>query len=194
MKKNIQRSLCPMKISIIGTAGRGIDGSKMTLKLFEAVVDHARAEIEHLVTGEDVVELVSGGSAWIDHVAVRLFLESKSARGLTLFLPCGYNISSDRLQFDNSDAGRRLTQLHNQFYRKVCSEFDPFQDLQIAQSRGAVLDTSCRGFHSRNSKVAKSDIILAYTWGNEPTEGGGTSDTWKKSKSEIKLHYPLVSL
>ena len=49
------------------------------------------------------------------------------------------------------------------------------------------------GFHERNSHVATSDYLLAFTWGSGdvPMEGG-TMDTWKKSRGR-KCHVSLQS-
>ncbi len=195
-----------IKIAIIGTAGRKADGVKMSHDLFESVVHHAKHQIERIVVErnsslEDIC-LVSGGSAWIDHVAVRLFLEAylglKSAYGgLQLYLPCKIEVKGPRIFFDySSDCGRRLQQLHHLFAAKVSPCFNPMQDIVVAQSLGGVIDTSNRGFHARNNLVADVDIILAYTWGDclDKPADGGTADTWGKSRAKIKLHFPLNSI
>jgi hypothetical protein len=49
------------------------------------------------------------------------------------------------------------------------------------------------GFHNRNTSIAKSDYIIAFTWGKEQPEAGGTLDTWKKACGE-KVHVSLGEL
>ncbi len=200
-----------IRIAIIGSAGRNTDAAKMSLDLFESVVRHAKCEIDRIAAERSIsiadVCLVSGGSAWIDHVAVRLYIESclrseTVLGGLYLYLPCNMTDHIDpttlqqRVQFDASHTGKRLQQLHQSFTNKVKERFDPLQDLLNIQSFGAFIDTSQKGFHARNNLVADVDIILAYTWGDSldmPTNGtkGGTADTWNKSRATSKLHFPL---
>jgi hypothetical protein len=167
------------------------------------------------------VRLVSGGSAWSDHVAVDLFLQhardtgaadakSASFEGLTLYLPCA--IASDQPQFvDTADRkwqtspGRTLNALHAQFAKKMGRDGPSatIEDLLAAQRNGAVLHVgSDRGFHARNTRVAKSQYVLALTWSanaKRPTGGGGTADTWKKAvasgtKSSNMCHISLSGL
>ncbi|RUS19232.1 hypothetical protein BC937DRAFT_87788, partial [Endogone sp. FLAS-F59071] len=52
-------------IGIIGTAGRGADGAKMTKRIFDSMVAKAKDIIEtQLKLSWDEVVLVSGGAAW----------------------------------------------------------------------------------------------------------------------------------
>jgi len=48
------------------------------------------------------------------------------------------------------------------------------------------------GFHARNTLVAKSDYLIAFTRGQDIPTDGGTADTWKKCKSKNKVHFSLV--
>ena len=72
-------------VSIIGTAGRKSDGSKLNPKIFVDMVKTALDTIKNVWKLEDV-ELVSGGAAYADHVAVKLFLEQKIKKLLKAFL------------------------------------------------------------------------------------------------------------
>jgi len=82
-------------VAIIGTAGRKEDASKMSAAVFERMVVHAETFLHNTcgLPNERVV-LVSGGSAWADHVAVKLFLrqamdpDGQPYAGLHLHLPC----------------------------------------------------------------------------------------------------------
>ncbi len=60
-----------VRVAIIGTAGRGV--ATMTKQLFDSMVIEAKSVINSLALTE--VELISGGAAWSDHVAVALFLQ-----------------------------------------------------------------------------------------------------------------------
>ncbi len=74
------------------------------------------------------------------------------------------------------------------------TDFNSYEDLMEAVTKGADIDSSKSNFHSRNSMVAKSDYCIAFSWsdGNEPTDGG-TADTWKKCKG-VKKHISLQSM
>jgi hypothetical protein len=193
-----------MRVAIIGSAGRGDDFRKMNRDVFSDMKKFARRFIVRLAEANcaslDKIILVSGGSAWADHVAVHLFLESltseTSFRGLELYLPCTVSIADGQLRFASTSAGTRLSELHRQFSVAVGMGLDSRMDLLCAKHVGAVLDCSSRSFQSRNSKVANVDALLAFTWNSTdgtPTKGG-TGDTWTKCKSGVKYHVPLSSL
>lgn len=48
-----------------------------------------------------------------------------------------------------------------------------------------------KGFHSRNQYVAKSDYMLAFTFGKNCPEDGGTKHTWDLCKNK-KFHISLA--
>ena len=92
-----------MKLAIIGTAGRGDDGARLRdqpsywrtmLAISQAVIAVIRP------TG-----LISGGAAYADHVAVRMFLQGEVG-SLTLCLPSEWTDHGFRERFDKFDAGR----------------------------------------------------------------------------------------
>src|SRR5699024_2276486 len=56
---------------------------------------------------------------------------------------------------------------------------------------GATLDTSSKGFHERNTKVAQSDYLIAFTFGLDRPVSGGTLDTWKKATTNNKFHFTI---
>lgn len=160
-------------------------------------------EIFHLDLSE--VTLVSGGSAWADHVAVRLWLDSilsddgNTYSGLLLYLPCELQtMTNNKAQFEVSSTaswmnnpGITLNKLHSQFSEKLGQ--DSMNDLLCARELGAIYDTRAHGFHNRNLMVAQSDYLIAFTWGDstvEPKEGG-TLHTWSNCKSRFKIHVPL---
>ena len=91
-----------------------------------------------------------------------------------------------------TNPGRTANKLHKKFSEKINQ--NTMEHLKNAAMVGA---TVCihEGFHARNSFVAESDYLIAFTWGsgNAPKEGG-TMDTWEKFKSKNKYHVPLESL
>lgn len=191
-----------MKASIISTAGRGDDGMKINARVFQKMVTHAMLILDQLDKSRSEIILVSGGSAWADHVAVRLFLDSfvldEPFAGLHLFLPCQVTKINKQFVFETtSQAGRRLIDFHEKFNSKMGLTFNSFADLFVARALGASFDCSSNGFHARNSLVARCDVLIAYAWGedvNQPKEGG-TLDTWNQSlAAAVKLHIPLGTL
>jgi hypothetical protein len=194
-----------LKLGIIGTAGRGQDGQKLTLAHWRMMC----CVVQTVATTLGAKELVSGGSAWSDHVAVALFLDSEVDK-LTLHLPCDFidvKMPSDqsegpRMHFDpSSQCGRRLNELHDQF--RGITKLNPFDNLRIAFDCHAEKRVD-GGFHARNTYIAQeSDALLAFTFNDGAIpSNGGTLDTFKKFKSRScqpnqsglrAFHFSLIS-
>lgn len=175
--------------AIIGTAGRGdkvnpeqSDSRRLTKHHFEAMCECARLLLKEFnSTNYKVDTLVSGGAAWSDHVAVRLFLNKEISK-LRLYLPCKFDF--EKREFDQTplneserargySTGELANRLHQRFTRKV--GFNSLTDICLAKNRGAVISVH-NGFYARNAKVAESDIILAMTFGDKHyLKDGGTS-------------------
>ena len=132
-----------------------------------------------------------------DHVAVQLHMSSRF-EGLQLFLPCKWQ-SSPPTHEDNGSAnwksnpGRSANRYHHEFSAALGE--NTLEQIQRAQEQGAVIVDGTKGFHARNTHVAASDYMIAFTWasGSKP-DVGGTLDTWNKCKSSRKVHVPLTSL
>lgn len=215
--------MLPVRVAIIGTAGRNEDADKMSEQLFERMVAHAALTLRNKwhLPNERVV-LVSGGSAWADHVAVRLFLREVTTAGgqpyagLHLYLPCklvetavkpaaaaAASSAADAVQsvrFEDtgswSSPGRTLNELHSEFARKLGVP-STLSDLQQAQSLRAKLSSDARGFFARNKQVAAScQRMIAFTWGSAMSDHkkGGTKHTWDLAKHAQRLHVPLHML
>ena len=193
------------RVSIIGSAGRLGDGERMSRDLFISMVRKA----EHLISNvfkltKSDVALISGGSAWADHVAVRLWLESvadtdspDSFSGLRLYLPCAFDSTSDGSPpMFHGSVGERLNELHASFTNKMKCEFDSRTDIVCAHALGAELNYQYPGFHNRNRQIGQSEYIIAFTWGesNVFPKAGGTKHTWDNSATVNKIHIPLSSL
>jgi hypothetical protein len=164
-------------LSIVGTAGRNDDAKRLSRKHFDAMCIVGDALIDQLSESNyPITHLVSGGAAWADHVAVKLFLNKKVPH-LKLFLPCEWDWGTfrDTGQEDwKINPGRTLNKYHKQF--QMTSGINSLSDIQIAKGEGAELIPTRGGFHGRNAMVAKSDFILACTFGNKhEVKDGGTS-------------------
>src|ERR1700722_8290227 len=92
-------------LSIIGSAGRNEDAAKVSKERFTSMGHDAHETItKKLKLDPKSVILVSGGAAFGDHVAVKLFLEYGYPR-LRLFLPCEWRTSTGSAR---SSAATRL--------------------------------------------------------------------------------------
>ena len=157
-----------------------------------------------------VTHAVSGGAAWADHVAVRLFLDKKVPH-LRLFIPCQFEDGSftdgpvalrTPLPAANDSRftpGKTLNYYHQQFSRTL--SIHSLTEIQIAKHEGAEILPCRGGFHGRNAMVAKSDIILAMTFGDgHMVKEGGTADTVRKYLARVdkegffnkSFHYNLT--
>lgn len=185
------------RVAIVGSAGRGEDAARMTKAVFNAVVakcnEIVEAELRFAKTQRKCLSLVSGGSAWVDHAAVVLFLKRAKEMDLTLYMPC--KVLSN--EFDKTAAaGQTLNRLHKQCSeivgRKTIAEL--VDASTVRGSTFVVMD----GFHRRNTAIAtQCDILVAFSWeeGKEPKRGGGTWDTWQKCPPRCrKIHIPISSL
>lgn len=185
-------------LGVIGTAGR--DKSKpMTAKLFDSMCFHLWEEIE--AYGKPI-NLVSGGAAWADHVAVAVWLKlvelgHPNVGKLTLHLPAPWDW--ERTCYQSSKCG----DVSNHYFNRMeqTTGVDHRAELQMALGLGgchfdnAPPTANMAAFFQRNKLVAQeSDFLLAYTWGcGDAPDDGGTADTWHKCRGE-RVHVPLVSL
>ena len=187
----------PQTISIIGTAGRKEDKSKMSAELYYRMVIHALTWISNRYDTRDVT-LVSGGAAWADHIAVTSFLhENFEWAGLELHFPAPFEEALFRPDRYKTTGGT-ANFYHKYFGEKLSGGVDPFHTLnqiQAALDAGAT-STVSKGFFQRNLLVGASDILLAYTWGNSHSmpKDGGTLYTWNNSRSPVKAHFPLKEI
>jgi hypothetical protein len=189
-----------LKIGIIGSAGRKEDEPKMTLELYKKMVKKAHELIDDIVEEQKIdfgdVVLVSGGSAWSDHIAVDLFNEA--FMNLRLHMPVKF--CDEKVCFYDSlntgYSGKLINSVHKNFSMKTGK--DSLNELKQAKKDGAVFIETYNGFHDRNSGLAKdvsnnSGVLIAFSWGKDQPEKGGTYDTWKKTSGR-KIHISLGSL
>lgn len=190
-------------LAIVGTAGRKEDAKRLSRKHFEAMCLVASGLLEQInESNYPITHLVSGGAAWADHVAVRLFLDKK-APGLRIFMPAewdngSYHDNGNKDAYEN--AGSTANYYHQLFQR--ATNINSLTEILIAKTHGAELIPVLKGFHARNALVAKSDFLLACTFGQERlVKDGGTADTVRKYLERVRkegifdksFHYDLTT-
>ena len=173
------------QIAIVGTAGRD-HTMPLTPELWDWMLDDASRRVP---VGCD---LVSGGAAWADHLAVALFL-CGHAKSLTLYLPARFAFG----KFVGYGKCASSANFHHANFSRIIG-----QD-SLAQLQEAIDTIGCRveyaeqqlpgfqGFFERNLKVAQSENLIAYTFGTGlvPADGG-TKHTWDNCKNH-KVHVSL---
>jgi len=100
---------------------------------------------------------------------------------------------------DRFTPGKTLNYYHQQFSRIV--SIHSLTEIQLAKYEGAEIIPCRGGFHGRNAMVAKSDIIIAMTFGEgKVVKEGGTADTIRKYLTRVNkegffnksFHYNLT--
>lgn len=182
-------------LAIVGTAGRKEDEHKINCAMLPKMVEIAAAAAQKL----GVKELVSGGAAWADHVAVLVFLQDPTKYKLTLHVPAAFE--GDRYKdvggFGASNPGGTANYYHGKFSKAVGR--DTIREIAEAIKLGATVIVG-KGFFDRNKLVAKSGAILAFTFGDkEWVKDGGTAHTMahffdKHPKNPMAFHVDLHTM
>lgn len=177
-------------VAVIGTAGR--DKTKpMTHGLWLAMCE----DLLSRVSPDD--ELVSGGAAWADHLAVHAML-SGWVRRLTLYFPAPLN--NEGFQGPRGSAASAANFYHHKFSSII--GINSIQELITVSTMPGVrthAEPVAHGYgamFSRNKKVAQAvNGVIAYTFGegDQPADGG-TLNTWNQIKSADRAHIALDSL
>lgn len=178
------------QLAIIGTAGRDKDQT-MDAPLWGRMLTDARARVSRADT------LVSGGAAWADHLAVKLFLNG-DAKALRLHLPAPF-VDGKYAGPERDSAGSAANYYHGSFQQKT--GVDGLAEISLAIERGAdvTYEPEAPGYgamFARNKKVAaSSDVLIAYTFatGGEP-EDGGTKSTWDQAVSATRIHVAIADI
>jgi len=139
------------------------------------------------------IALVSGGAAWSDHIAVRIFLQ-KQVSSLTLYLPCTLKVEGN-ISFENRNSSDKTGTTANYYHQQFsqATHCDSLSEIREAIQKGAIADTSAKGFHARNTLIAKAPNLVALSWGKHAPEDGGTLNTWKKCPGN-KYHISMTSI
>ena len=174
----------PKRVGIIGTAGRKEAAAHLNYEVYFRMLEDARRRVQEIQPDPQALELVSGGAAWADHLAVLLFLQGV-ARKLTLFLPTALTSTGfyvERPGRWQENPGGTANYYHRQFTTKIRaaqpgSTWASHLDLQALPGRAGVTLDIGTGFLERNTTLARyvgTDHLLAYTLGlgDEPADGG----------------------
>lgn len=178
-----------MKLAVIGTAGRKQDAERLNKDIYNKMYKNLSDHIESL-DYEGKITLISGGAAWADHLAVDYFINNLKKSRLELYLPSKF----EDCKFVGSKHGEIANYYHKKFSDKTSKR--TLLEIETAQVAGAKF-YFYSNFFERNSHVAQNcDAMIAYTFSSsdESPADGGTSDTWKKCKSENKTHVNLNKL
>ncbi len=178
-----------MRLAIIGTAGRGDDGKRLAADP-ERYLTRMLQAARNVAKQVGATELISGGAAFSDHIAVLLFLEDPTRYSLTLELPApfvtdgqgGYKyFDKGSGDFKNNPGGvsNHYMRLFLKAFRKTRPDWSPFNDLAALEGYPNVTKNVGIGFLERNLVVAaKADHCLAMTFGNgRQLKDGGTAHT-----------------
>jgi len=185
-------------VAIIGFAG-GHCTAPLSPELYARMVARAEAIIrDEFKLDIAAVELVSGGAAWSDHVAVTLFLRHKPA-SLTIYAPCEWDTTSGRFVDNGRGSGWKENPAH--YANKLHANFAaitallPAHDMLDAVVLGATIHAG-RGFHARNTSIANAaTYMIAFSWGDgDAPDSGGTRNTWDKCHAAHKVHVPMATL
>lgn len=142
-------------LAVIGTAGRGADGTKLTPFHWTAMV----AAAYEVALSEKVTDLVSGGAAWADHVAVAM----SGSFPVKLYIP-------------EWERDLDIAAFYHRRFSGVIKE-DTWSQVHAVSNI-----VNHRGFKDRNTLVARdADVSIAMTFGDGPNvKDGGTADTVRK--------------
>lgn len=180
-----------MRLAIIGCAGRNTNQlNKLSASTMQYMYDNVMLYISCVLEllPENII-LVSGGSAWSDHVAIQLYLQEKFA-GLELYIPA--NFDTNNKKFEDSYEGKILNSLHESFAKKI--NYDVFQELYDVINDPNVKVIFKKGFFQRNTLISQNnDCLLAFTFDEIKPLSGGTFDTWNKTKHQNKIHFSLAN-
>jgi len=179
-----------MTLAIIGTAGRGDDYAKLSKDTWNNV----KKTVLKFIEEHSVTDLISGGAAFADHLAVGLFNKEICSK-LHLALPCQFDIQKNEFVSEGfKSAGGTANYYHKRFSKMMGRE--SLTEISAAIQKQCKLSYG-KGFLDRNKIVAENSVILlAITFGEkEQVKDGGTSHTTrlfiKKNGNENAYHLDL---
>jgi len=179
-----------VRLAIIGTNGHDYHESlKLETKHMEWIAIMVKNYITNTLSKTtDQIILVSGGDAWVEHVAVQLYREGGFG-GLNLYLPSEFNTKLH--QYKNTHEGRSLNKLHAYCQEKTGAPI--FEELTSVNSKKTgVRITIQRGWKPRNTLIARGcDHLLAFTLGKGDPNLDPAKDIWSKIPHTNKVHFCL---
>lgn len=200
-----------VRVAVVGSAGRLDDAARIGPGLWRAVLERAGSWTKVLQGSASAVHLVSGGSAFADHLAVRLFLDGR-AEGLTLHLPAAFDREARRFAGGPASPGTRLNALHEAFAQ--AAGVPSLAELAEAIGRRASVTARAHdGFEARNRAIAADcETLVAFTFGPKSFDvrpgrqgwrdaaraglkAGGTAHTWEADgRARRKIHVAIGEL
>lgn len=177
----------PVTLAIIGTAGRKGDGPRLDADP-NRYLERMQAAALKVAELCGATELVSGGAAWADHIAVMLFLAHPTRFTLRLELPAPLvPLAGGGLAFEDTgvrdfvaNPGGTSNHYHENFGRSAFRYRgrSPRDDFAAIQGNPRVSIQVTPGLFARNKKVALADHCLAMTFGEgRALKDGGTANT-----------------
>ena len=129
-------------------------------------------------------------TSFLDHIAVNLYLTDEVGE-LTLHLPTWLCTDGQTQFYDNGLKDWKTNPSHTA--HKLLDK-ETLHHLTLAETVGAKLCVQS-GFHERNTYVAASDYLLAFTWGsgwcrNRRWYHGYVEEMWRSEVSRITCVSP----
>lgn len=185
------------RVGIIGSAGRTTDDRARLSK--PGLMDEWVSKVEEYVASQGLTKskviLVSGGSAYADHVAVMAFLKGGWG-GLRLHLPVRFDTTIGKFVGKTSKEARvayAINVLHT--HMLVATGIKVFQQLKEVHTQANATILTYDGFLERDRAIAyESRYMIAFSGngGGVPHPHSGTAYTWDHVSSDcIKVCYPL---
>ena len=203
-----------MKIAVIGTAFRKDDAKFLSKELYTRMGAYVKEEVlNQFGCRSDIIELISGGAAGADAIAVYLFLsqftDKKDMPPISLKLCLPAEFRNGRFIGKTWKDHGSIANYHHDNFCKV-TEKNSLKSIEKAIDLGATIEIY-NGFFDRNCKVGEADCVIAQTFGTKSGQysslsdgynnaviaglkDGGSSHTWNTSKAELKIHKNIFDL
>lgn len=207
-----------VRVGVSGTVGYADDASRLDASIFSAMKASLFAILKSLKL--DTVELVCGGRAWAEHVAVSCFLdtietknkitfqEHKMKTHLEIRFPCEYNVDKYKevLEFQDIgqvqnyqlNPGRTFRSYHLKFQR-ACSSLalNSFQDLARAKIEGNATFIVDSTDTCDTNIVSNLDYLIIFSFGNNIESADYHSkkmwNSCQKTTKKIHISIPFMT-
>ena len=180
-------------IVVVGADGKNpVEKKYLNLKHYEFMTRMIISYINKLGIDPYDIILVSGGSAWAQHIVIELYLNN-SFGGLNLYLPSTFDTKQKK--FVNTHEGRLLNGLHAEFKNKI-PYIDSLNDLTNIINSGfksGIRVEVKRGFKQRNTLMThECDHLLAFVFDvDSDSINTDVENIWTKVKCINKIKYDL---
>lgn len=142
-------------------------------------------------------DLISGGAAWSDHVAVTLFNRG-NVHGLTIYAPCPFSGNKFVDNHQSKDWRENPGYISNVYHGKFSTKIggNTLGEIHTAQTKGAVIDARYHGFHKRDGVIASTAThMIAFSWSDSGAPAdGGTIYTWNRCHLPLATHKIHINL